>query len=271
MKDRILKWFDILQFPTEWKTATIEAINTFDLAEIEKQEKPYAWLLEQENKMTGMLYALYKCEDFFNQGIQKGIPEEILVATLQEIRRHSQNYNRATKGEKIGLRQIKWAEVILSGRLYCLGRLEFEMKTIQKTWENGGITTPGAKVLSVHIPRTGGPLLDEEAEESFKMSKVFFKKYFHDFDYKCYFCHSWLLDPTLRKLLKPDSNIVKFLDRFDVTETNESESGLRIIFGGDTTYENVLEKTPQTGLQKSAYEYIKNGGKLLEGFGFIEK
>ena len=265
----ILKWFDILEFPTEWKNATIEAIKTFNLEEIEAQDAPYSWLFEQENKMTGMLYALYKCEEFFNNGLKKGISQDILIDTLQEIRRHSQNYYKYN--QIIGLYQIKWAEVILCGRLYCLGRLEFEMRTTQKTWEKGGIITPGASVLSVHIPRTGGSMTDEECEESFVRSKEFFKKYFPDFDYKCYFCHSWLLDPTLQKFLKPESNIIKFQNRFDITETHESASGLGIIFGGGTTYENVLEKTPQTSLQKAAYDYIKNGGKLLDGYGFIKK
>ena len=38
MKNRILKWFDVLQFPSEWKDATVEAISRFDLEETEKQE-----------------------------------------------------------------------------------------------------------------------------------------------------------------------------------------------------------------------------------------
>jgi hypothetical protein len=61
------------------------------------------------------------------------------------------------------------------------------------------------------------------------------------------------------------------LNRFDITETHESTSGLGIIFGGGTTYENVLQKTPKTSLQKAAYDYVKNGGKLLDGYGFIKK
>ena len=268
MKKRILKWFDILEFPIEWKDEVIEAVKTFDFEKIEVQEKPYDWLLEQEDKMQGMLYALYKCEDFLNNGLAKGIPENILIDTLQEIRRHSQNYYKYY--QKVGLKAIKWAEIILSGRLYCLGRLEFEMKLTPKTWEKGGIS-PGDSVIGLHIPRTGGPMSDKEVEESFNLAKDFFPKYFPDFEYKCYMCRSWLLDPTLRQLLPPESNIVKFLDRFDVTETRESTSGLGIIFGGGTTYENVLKKTPQTSLQKAAYDYIKNGGKLLDGFGFIKK
>lgn len=218
--------------------------------------------------MQGLLYALYKCEDFLEKGLSKGIPESILIDTLQEIRRHSQNYYKYNK--KIGLNQIKWAGTVLSGRLYCLGRLEFEMKTTKKAWEKGGIS-PGDPVIGLHIPHTGGSMSDGEVEKSLNLAKEFFPKYFPDFDYKYYMCQSWLLDPTLRQLLPPESNIVKFLNRFDITETHESTSGLGIIFGSGTTYENVLKKSPQTSLQKAAYDHIKNGGKLLDGFGFMKK
>ena len=266
----ILKWFDILGFPEEWREAVTAAVKTFNIEAIEKNENPFDWLFTQEDKMMGMLYALCKCEDFFENGKAKGIPESILTETMQEVRRHSMNYHRSSGGKKIGIYQIRWAGTVLSGRLYCLGRLEFEMRTTKKSWEKGGII-PGDKVISIHIPRTGGPMTDEEVEESFRMAEEFLPKFFPDHDYKCYTCHSWLLDPALRKLLKPDSNIIRFMDRFDVVETNPSTSALGIIFGVGTTYENVLEKNPQTSLQKAAQEYIRNGGTLGEGFGFIKR
>ena len=114
-------------------------------------------------------------------------------------------------------------------------------------------------------------MTDEEVEKSFALAAEFFPKYFPDFEYECYMCHSWLLDPTLKKLLKPESNILKFSNRFDVTETNDSTSGIAIIFGSGTTYETVPEKTPQTSLQKAAQEHIRNGGKLYDGYGFMKK
>lgn len=270
MKKTIIKWFERLEFPKEWKGAVEAALKDFDLDLIQKQPDPYQWLYEQEDKMQGLLYALYMCEDFFEKGLEKGISEAILLETMKEIRRHAMNFNRDTKGEFIGIKQIKWAGIVISGRLYCLGRLEFEMMTTKKHWEGHGVS-PGDKVISIHIPGTGGPMSDEEVGASLKMAAEFFSKYFPDFDYKCYYCYSWLLDPTLKKLLKPESNIIKFQNRFDITEADESDEGLEIVFGSGTTYENVLTKNPETSLQKAAYEYIKNGGKLREGLGFMER
>lgn len=112
---------------------------------------------------------------------------------------------------------------------------------------------------------------DSEVSRSFALAKDFFAEHFPDFDYKCHSCSTWLLDPTLRQLLPPQSNIIKFLDRFDVIETVESQSGLAIIFGSGTTYGNVLSKTPVTSLQRAVYDHVKNGGKLFSGYGFAEK
>lgn len=270
MKNTVLKWFDLLLFPSEWKDAVTDGLKTFDLDMIEANDNPYAWLYTQEDKMQGLIYALYKCEDFFEKGKAMGISEDILMETMQEVRRHAQNYHRTTKGEKIGIYQIRWVGTVLSGRLYCLGRLEFEMKTTKRTWEGHGVV-PGDKVIGLHIPRTGGRMSNEDVESSLKKAAEFFPKYFPDFDYKCYVCHSWLLDPTLKLLLPPDSNIIKFLNRFEITDKTESASGLGSIFGSGTNYENVLAKTPETALQKAAYEHIKNGGKLYEAHGFMEK
>lgn len=270
MEKTIFKWFDRLNFPAEWKSAVKDGLKDFDLKTVQEQEAPYTWLYGQENKMLGLIYALYKCEDFFNKGLDMGISEDILIETMQEVRRHAQNYNRYSGYKKIGINQIKWVGTVLSGRLYCLGRLEFEMKKTKRTWEKKGVC-PGDHVIGIHIPRTGGGMSDQEVEASLKTAAEFFPKYFPDFDYKCYVCHSWLLDPTLRQLLRPDSNIIRFLNRFEISDQEESTSGLGSIFGGGTNYENVLSKTPETSLQKAAYEYIKNGGKLHEAHGFMEK
>lgn len=270
MESVIFKWFDRLELPAEWKPTVLESMKSFDLGGVLAQENPYNWLYTQEDKMQGLLFALYKCEDFFENGRIMGISDDILLTTMLEVGRHARNYNRATNGEKIGINQIRWAGTVLSGRLYCLGRLEFEMKTTKRYCKNLGVV-PGDRVIGLHIPRTGGAMSEGEVEESLKLASEFFPKYFPDFDYKCYVCHSWLLDPTLKTLLRPNSNIIKFQNRFEISDIEEATSGLGSIFGSGTNYENVLAKTPETSLQKAAYEHIKNGGKLYEAHGFMKK
>ena len=270
MEKTILKWFEILDFPAPWRGDIEKAAKGFDFAAIDSLEKPYAALFEDDDKLKGLLYALCKCQDFYDDGIKRGIDRDILIETMQEIRRHSVSYHRNSNGERLGIYQIKWAGTVLSGKMYCLGRLEFEMKKSGRAWDKNGVAV-GDYVMGLHVPRTGGPMTDSEVSRSFKLADAFFAEYFPDFDYKCYSCKSWLLDPTLRTLLPPESNIIRFLDRFDVIETEETTSGLTIIFGAGTNYENVLSKNATTSLQTAVQRHVQNGGKLLSGYGFAEK
>ncbi len=71
------------------------------------------------------------------------------------------------------------------------------------------ILTKKDNVISIHIPADGK--LDATAVTStYAEMKHFLKTYFPHFDYKAFYCASWLLDPTLEALLGEGSNIVKF-------------------------------------------------------------
>ena len=67
----------------------------------------------------------------------------------------------------------------------------------------------GEAYLDVHIPH-GTPFTEESCQESFCMAREFYAKHYPEFEYNYFGCYSWLLDTTLRKLLREDSNIVKF-------------------------------------------------------------
>ncbi len=268
--ETVLNRYKDLDLPSDWEDSIKNGLIGFDPKIIEQKEDPYQYLHEQDDKLLCLLYALYKCESFIENGKRLGIEYDILHETLKELGRHARNYNRSHSGEKVGLYQIKWIGKILEGKIYCLGRLEFERAVTQKTWEDHGIF-PGDKVLSVHIPRTNGPLSEDLFEDSFRQSTAFFAKYFPDFNYKAYVCNSWLLDPTLKTLLPQGSNIIKFQNKFDIVQKTESESGIRIAFDSKATYENVTEYPPKTSLQKAMIEHVKKGGRLYSGYGIMKR
>lgn len=264
MKKTIEKWFDILDLPSEWKDEIMENANTFSIDEIEKNKEPYEWLFTQENKLQGLLYTLYKCEDFFITGRKRNIPEDILIKSLSEVKRYALEYNRSTG--KVGVLVIRWLGKILNGKIYRLGRLEFEMRDALHPCEELGLSV-GDNVIGVHIPDNGGPFTPEACDEAYALSKDFFAKYFPEFSYKHYVCSSWLLDGTLRKFLKPESNIVKFMDTFTPAFSKEAYSALIYLFDRETTIENIANTTPKTSLQKAVVDHILNGGKLYSTFG----
>ncbi|MBQ7968653.1 MAG: DUF5596 domain-containing protein [Clostridia bacterium] len=264
MKKIIEKWFDILQFPTEWKGEILESAQGFSTDEIEKNEQPYEWLFEQENKLQGLLYALYKCEDFFNTGRKRNIPEDILIKTLSEVRRYALEYYTSTG--KIGVLMITWLGIILNGNIYRLGRLEFEMHPAQHSCEELGLEK-GENVIGVHIPDNGGPFTPEACEKAYAIAKDFFAEYFPEYSYTHYVCESWLLDTTLKNFLNNDSNIVKFMDTFKPVVSKEAYSALIYLFSRDTSVEDLGKITPKTSLQKAVIDHIQNGGKLYTTFG----
>jgi hypothetical protein len=81
-------------------------------------------------------------------------------------------------------------------------------------------------------------------------------------------CHSWLLSPLLKDVLSPESNIIKFQNKFTILYLDkESEQYKERIFGRN--YMNMKVYPENTSLQKTTVKYIENGGKLGGGFGII--
>lgn len=269
MKEIIKKWFDILEYPKEYECLLFSSFGIFDKAAIEKNEKPYTWLQEQDDKNLCLLYALCKCEDFFNKHVSLGMPENIIIDTMREVKRHTRKYSE-NGSDKLGIFNIKWVGTVLSGNLFCLGRLEFQMKKATVEIEKHGIKL-GDNIVNVHIPGTKTPLDKTDVDFSFDSAYEFFERFFPEFDYKGFTCYSWLMDPTLKKLLPKTSNIVGFLDRFDIVSSKESDSALKHVFDRNATYENIMQYTPKTSLQKAIAEYVQNGGKMLMALGYKQK
>ena len=71
----------------------------------------------------------------------------------------------------------------------------------------------GDNVIGLHIP-TGGGMTPEAVDDTIRQGIDFVKKYYPDYDYKAFHCHSWLCDPQLSEVLGEDSNIAKFAGRF---------------------------------------------------------
>ena len=270
MKQIIMKWFDLLNLPAEWKEEIEKSAENFDTTELDSMAEPYMYLDGQDNKMLCLLYSLYKCEDFYNTAKKRDIPDEILFASLLELKRYALEYYDISKGEKLGLKQINWLGKILRGNIYRLGRLEFEIRGSLRSSEKHGVNA-GDPIIAVHIPNNGGPFSEEACKEAYKLCEEFFPKYFPEYQYEYYTCNSWLLDPTLRKFLKPESNIYKFAATFEVTEGRESIDALTYLFGRGTELKDLDTLTPETSLQKCVVEHLKNGGKLYSSFGLKKK
>jgi GNAT domain-containint protein/N-acyltransferase family protein len=164
------------------------------------------------------------------------LTDEESWATLGDLPRHAR-LDRICHGSP-GLRDTAWIELVWSGRLAELGRLQFE--------------DLGDGVLSVHIPESG-PLDAEACDASFARAREIYP------DHRTARCHSWLLDPALAEVLPAHSNIVRFQRRFVLETEGEHANGdvLRFVFH---TYDPDIDKIePRTTLERALLARMRAG------------
>ena len=117
----------------------------------------------------------------------------------------------------------------------------------------------GTPIINVHIPQ-GDPLVKEDCENSFQQACAWFGTE------RPYLCHSWLLYPKLRELLKPESNIIRFQELFTLLDTDmEGTEAEQRIFG--KVLSDPAGYPEKTGLQKAAKKFLMEGKKLGNGLG----
>jgi GNAT-like C-terminal domain len=163
-----------------------------------------------------------------------GLTDDESWATLRDVFRAHE-----VRGEQ-PFADVEWIEVVWSGRLVELGRLQFE--------------DHGEGVLDVHIPEAGLPLDPAACDVSFARARDVYPHH-HTAQ-----CTSWLLDPQLSGVLRPASNIVRFQRRFELR--NEGRDGtddvLRFVFH---TYDRNLDLLqPSTTLERALVERMREGG-----------
>jgi len=99
------------------------------------------------------------------------------------------------------------------------------------------------------------------------LAKTFYRKYFPEYDFKGFICHSWLLSPGLSQVLPETSNIIKFGKRFTIIENQAQNVGQAIERIFDTKFKD--SKAPLTSLQIKARKLLDEGGHLGNALGVI--
>lgn len=155
--------------------------------------------------LVAMLTFIVTASEVAARQAERGLPIEVSLATLADLggqaRVHRQAYG------VFGLHTQEWLMTVWSGRLYALGRLQFELIA-----DPSG---PDGFLLSVHIPATG-PLTPAAVDDALGRARAFFPLYFPERPVTGFFCRSWLLDPELAVRL-PDTNLAAFQRRWELT------------------------------------------------------
>ena len=115
-------------------------------------------------------------------------------------------------------------------------------------------------LYSIHIP-ADGPMTSENCLNSMREATLFFDRYQPLIPCKGFWCHSWLLDPFLQKILPETSNIIRFQKLgtlYPVSGKSEILSRLNL---ADRNHKTQLRNTVESLLAEG--KVFHNGGWFL--------
>lgn len=126
------------------------------------------------------------------------------------------------------------------------------------------ILEPGDPTLNLHIP-AGSPMDAEQCGDSFRQAGQFLPRCFPEYTCRAYVCGSWLLDPQFEVVLKPESNIVRFLREvylFPLPGGNGRQT-IERVFGSPEI--DTATAPRDTSLRRAIIEHLERGGVWRAG------
>lgn len=175
-----------------------------------------------------------------------GVPEAVMVETMKCFSRFLGETLEMTGQERFDREWWTWRQT--GGRLLRIGQLEYEL-------------VPEGKTVSLHIP-SDAVFTPEKVDASLALARELLDRVYPDWSGADYVCHSWLLSPELGKLLKSDSNILAFQNRFHITRVEPDARdfiGWLFRMKEDTPVEALPETT---SLQRSVKQLLLSGGSI---------
>lgn len=134
-------------------------------------------------------------------------------------------------------------------------------------WEK--VLEKGDPVIRLHIP-PHGKMTSELIDKTLEKAKKFAAKYYSDYRYKAFACHSWLVDPQLDELLNQESNIVKFRKRFQsLTGKSQGEDIFNFIFNKKDMNFDIKALPEDSSLQRALKRHYLSGKAIYEMEGFF--
>ena len=203
---------------------------------------------------------------------ERGIPADVSRATFADLGRNLRHGRR--QWDDLAIADPWWLALHLRGAIYELGRLQFERgrlgnTTCQAMIAAGVEVTPGEPVLSVHIPAYSGPIDPVACDASIARAMEFFPRHFPEETFVFAVCYSWMLDDDLSAYFPATSNIIRFLDRFQIAyRFDENDASiLRFVFGRSDLPLDAYSQT--TTLERAVIAHIKAGHHWHGGAGWF--
>ena len=262
----IRKWYKKLEFPGCYDNQFEQLLANYKISDAITIEK---YNFAEMDGKRNLLSFLYFCEDLERRYKEKGIDEKILIDTLKDLPIWTTIWSDVKN--ELCLFEIPWLKRHLNMELFKIGCLEFCMnKSYFESKETG--LEKGMNMIEIHIAH-GSKITPENVEKSLKDAVEFFDKYYPEFEYEHFTFESWLMDPTLKKFLKPESNILKLQERFVVADKapTEAYSALRYVFEWNTNELNVRKAICTSSFAEKMKKHVLDGGTLFVVASSIKK
>ena len=166
-----------------------------------------------------------------------------------------------------------WNDGFLKMGRFAYGRFQYEVCQFNYFFDflcsSGRRMVKGDTYINFHIPSSGVPLTDEVRFASYRAAYPHYKHLFPD-GRVVFGCNSWLLYPRHREFLPKESNILKFLNDFEIVcwEKKHHFGDCWRVFG---RYADLPpEQLPRdTSLRKAYADWLAAGNPSGSGFGFF--
>ena len=256
------KWYKKLGFPEEYNAEFYAALKKYHISDAITIE---SYNLAEPDGKRNLLSFLFLCEGLSKKYEERGIPEQILLDTLKDLLLWTDAWSDV-KGE-LHLGELGWLAHTMRMRLFRLGSLEFMAGKAHEDCPSLGLQK-GDPIVEVHIP-SGADLSQAACRESLDSAVEFFTKYYPEYKFNHFTCHSWLLDPSLDDLLPKTSNIIGFRNLFTPISADESYAALRYVFRWNTNRRNLRNAVCASSLAERMKKHVLSGGVLHEALGAI--
>ncbi|MBQ2877057.1 MAG: hypothetical protein IJE25_08605 [Clostridia bacterium] len=250
-----------------FKAGVIEAYDAFKKGNDEFTENALSFAKscgELPEHLLLYLHIIFS-EAAYKELSSRGIGEEYFYSSLLDLDEKC-SHNKEENGiYGIPAFEIPWFRYAMCATIFKLGRLQFQIAKSEYDVTIDGVSiSKGDTCYFVHVP-SGEPLTEEACLASYKTALEFFTKYYGVENMMC-FCYSWLLQPWLDGVLKPDTNIIKFKNSFKLIETIPSiPHTFRFIFMKQ--YDSLDDYPTDNPLRKTAVERRKRGDLIGYGVG----
>ena len=218
---------------------------------------------QREDRYLAYLYLYCTLAlDTYKEYKRNGYSDEIYIDTFRDFSVWCDVC--LTETGQIGLKEVEWLRAPICLKIFKLGALQYQPEHLEEDYclPNGKILAKGTTIYHLHI-RQGVKFTPEDIDVSLLLAKRFFQK-----NEMICFCESWFLSPKLKEILRADSNIIRYQNRFALIETDmDSRSCERYIFGKFQSNFKNYKATNRLG--EYVLSLLKRGEYIGEATGFF--